>query len=174
LRNRKTNSGQLVYLLSVIEAGNVQLDYNVSIPVYTMKPSVLLLGRALLIDITQNAPVPAGRNVNGCRQKINKTKLALKPEIDALKAGSPIAAAITTPTGGTPTKKAATPRKRKPKTDDEGNDAEITPKKGRGRPKKKAATPEIEIEEDQEDLGIKSEVHGEDEEDDILKEAELI
>ncbi|CAN9215463.1 unnamed protein product [Alternaria alternata] len=139
----------LVYLLSVIEAGNVQLDYN-------------------------NAPVPAGRNVNGCRQKINKTKLALKPEIDALKAGSPIAAAITTPTGGTPTKKAATPRKRKPKTDDEGNDAEITPKKGRGRPKKKAATPEIEIEEDQEDLGIKSEVHGEDEEDDILKEAELI
>ncbi|CAN9467830.1 hypothetical protein J4E82_010733 [Alternaria postmessia] len=137
----------LVYLLSVIEAGNVQLDYN-------------------------NAPVPAGRNVNGCRQKINKTKLALKPEIDALKAGSPIAAAVTTPAGGTPTKKAATPLKRKPKTDDEGNTGEVTPKKGRGRPKKnKEPTPEAE--EDQEDLGIKSEF-GEDEVDDILKEAELI
>ncbi|RYN19780.1 hypothetical protein AA0112_g10985 [Alternaria arborescens] len=137
----------LVYLLSVIEAGNVQLDYN-------------------------NAPVPAGRNVNGCRQKMNKTKLALKPEIDALKAGSPIAAAVTTPAGGTPTKKAATPRKRKPKTDDEGNTGEVTPKKGRGRPKKnKEPTPEAE--EDQEDLGIKSEF-GEDEVDDILKEAELI
>jgi hypothetical protein len=138
LRNRKTNSEQLVYLLNVIEAGNVQLDYNVSIPVYTMKPSLLLLARALLIDITQIAPVPAGRNVNGCRQKINKTKLALKPEIDALKAGSPIAAAVTTPAGGTPTKKAATPRKRKPKTDDEGNTGEVTPKKGRGRPLKEA------------------------------------
>ncbi|KAH6840477.1 hypothetical protein B0T12DRAFT_400077 [Alternaria alternata] len=137
----------LVYLLNVIEAGNVQLDYNI-------------------------APVPAGRNVNGCRQKINKTKLALKPEIDALKAGSPIAAAVTTPAGGTPTKKAATPRKRKPKTDDEGNTGEVTPKKGRGRPKKnKEPTPGAE--EDQEDLGIKSEF-GEDEEDDILKEAELI
>ncbi|RYN75598.1 hypothetical protein AA0117_g6297 [Alternaria alternata] len=137
----------LVYLLSVIEAGNVQLDYN-------------------------NAPVPAGRNVNGCRQKINNTKLALKPEIDALKAGSPIAAAVTTPAGGTPTKKAATPLKRKPKTDDEGNTGEVTPKKGRGRPKKnKEPTPEAE--EDQEDLGIKSEF-GEDEVDDILKEAELI
>ncbi|CAN9200955.1 unnamed protein product [Alternaria alternata] len=137
----------LVYLLNVIEAGNVQLDYNI-------------------------APVPAGRNVNGCRQKINKTKLALKPEIDALKAGSPIAAAVTTPAGGTPTKKAATPRKRKPKTDDEGNTGEVTPKKGRGRPKKnKEPTPEAE--EDQEDLGIKSEF-GEDEVDDILKEAELI
>ena len=172
MRNRKTNSEQLVYLLSVIEAGNVQLDYNVSIPVFTMKPGVLLLGRALLIDITQNAPVPAGRNVNGCRQKINKTKLALKPEIDALKAGSPIAAAVTTPAGGTPTKKAATPLKRKPKTDDEGNTGEVTPKKGRGRPKKnKEPTPEAE--EDQEDLGIKPEF-GEDEVDDILKEAELI
>ncbi|CAN9312864.1 unnamed protein product [Alternaria alternata] len=137
----------LVYLLSVIEAGNVQLDYNI-------------------------APVPAGRNVNGCRQKINKTKLALKPEIDALKAGSPIAAAVTTPAGGTPTKKAATPRKRKPKTDNEGNTGEVTPKKGRGRPKKnKEPTPEAE--EDQEDLGIKPEF-GEDEVDDILKEAELI
>jgi hypothetical protein len=137
-----------------------------------MKPSVLLLGRALLIDITQIAPVPAGRNVNGCRQKMNKTKLALKPEIDALKAGSPIAAAVTTPAGGTPTKKAATPRKRKPKIDDEGNTGEVTPKKGRGRPKKnKEPTPEAE--EDQEDLGIKPEF-GEDEVDDILKEAELI
>ncbi|CAN9210095.1 unnamed protein product [Alternaria alternata] len=145
--NAQTNSGQLVYLLSVIEAGNVQLDYNI-------------------------APVPAGRNVNGCRQKINKTKLALKPEIDALKAGSPIAAAVTTPAGGTPTKKAATPRKRKPKTDNEGNTGEVTPKKGRGRPKKnKEPTPEAE--EDQEDLGIKPEF-GEDEVDDILKEAELI
>ncbi|KAH8634346.1 hypothetical protein IG631_09746 [Alternaria alternata] len=121
---------------------------------------------------TQIAPVPAGRNVNGCRQKINKTKLALKPEIDALKAGSPIAAAVTTPAGGTPTKKAATPRKRKPQTDNEGNTGEVTPKKGRGRPKKnKEPTPEAE--EDQEDLGIKPEF-GEDEVDDILKEAELI
>ncbi|RYO48876.1 hypothetical protein AA0113_g9916 [Alternaria arborescens] len=137
----------LVYLLSVIEAGNVQLDYN-------------------------NAPVPAGRNVNGCRQKMNKTKLALKPEIDALKAGSPIAAVVTTPAGGTPTKKAATPRKRKPKTDNEGNTGEVTPKKGRGRPKKNKE-PAPEAEEDQEDLGIKPEF-GEDEVDDILKEAELI
>ncbi|KAB2104279.1 hypothetical protein AG0111_0g7840 [Alternaria gaisen] len=92
-----------------------------------------------------SAPVPAGRN-----------------------AGIPITAA----TEGALSKKPATPRKRKPKADDEDNDAEITPKKGRGRPKKKAATPEIG--EDQEDLGIKSEFHGEDEEDDILKEAELI
>ncbi|OAG16631.1 hypothetical protein CC77DRAFT_1098226 [Alternaria alternata] len=137
----------LVYLLSVIEAGNVQLDYNI-------------------------APVPAGRNVNGCRQKMNKTKLALKPEIDALKAGLPIAAAVTTPAGGAPTKKAATPRKRKPKTDNEGNTGEVTPKKGRSRPKKnKEPTPEAE--EDQTDLGVKPEF-GEDEEDDILKEVELI
>lgn len=121
-----------------------------------------------LTNVLQSAPVPAGRNVSGCTQKIRKVKNALKAEIDALKAGIPITAA----TEGALSKKPATPRKRKPKADDEGNDAEITPKKGRGRPKKKAATPEIE--EDQEDLGIKSEFHGEDEEDDILKEAELI
>ena len=41
-------------------------------------------------------------------------------------------------------KKTATPRKRKAKTDEEGGDAEVTPKKGRGRPKKKKSpTPEV-------------------------------
>ncbi|KAI4640028.1 hypothetical protein J4E93_008828 [Alternaria ventricosa] len=136
----------LVYLLNVIDTTGVQLDYN-------------------------NAPVPAGRNVNGCRQKINKTKVALKPEMDAIKAGVPLAgAADGTPTN-TPTKKAATPRKRKAKVDEEGNETEVTPKKGRGRTKKKLPTPEIE--EDMEGEGVKTEVKDEDD-DDILKEADDI
>ena len=99
----------------------------------------------------QTAPVPVGRNVNGCRQKINKLKAALKPEMDALKNGETLPA----PAGGSMPKKTATPKKRKGKTDDEGNgDVEASPaKKGRGRPKKKAAEPEVEQDE---------EVHGDD------------
>ncbi|KAL1794387.1 hypothetical protein ACET3X_007808 [Alternaria dauci] len=138
----------LVYLLSALDSANIQIDYN-------------------------SAPVPAGRNANGCRQKINKTKLALKPEIDALKAGLPIAAAFTSPVDGSPTKKAVTPRKRKPKADDEGNTGEVTPKKARGRPKKNKE-PAPKTEEDQQELGVKTEVNSEDKEYDTLKEAESI
>jgi hypothetical protein len=160
-QNCNTNSDQLVYLLSAMDSGNLQLDFNVSAQ---PRPPICEI---VFINVQQAAPVPAGRNVNGCRQKINKIKAALKPELDALKAGTPIAGPVDT----TPTKKAATPRKCKTKADDEGNEAEITPKKGRGRPKKTVPSPEVEQE--QEDLGVKTEVKDEDE-DDILKEAEQI
>jgi hypothetical protein len=43
-------------------------------------------------NVRQNAPIPAGRNANGCSQKINKMKTTLRADIDALKAGEPIAA----------------------------------------------------------------------------------
>ena len=69
-------------------------------------------------------------------------------------------------------KKAATPRKRKAKTDEDGGDAEVTPKKARSRPKKKKS-PTPEIEEDLEDEHVKEEVQ-DDDDDDILKEAEDI
>ncbi|KAI4614109.1 hypothetical protein J4E80_006800 [Alternaria sp. BMP 0032] len=141
-RNCNANNDQLVYLFTVIEANNVTFDFNI-------------------------APVPAGRNVNGCKQKIWKTKNALKPEMDAIKAG----VALAGPAEGTPTKKAATPRKRKVKADEDGDDAEVTPKKGRGRPKKKVPVPEAE--EEMEDEGVKDEVKDEDD-DDILKEADDI
>jgi len=69
-------------------------------------------------------------------------------------------------------KKAATPRKRKAKTDEDGGDAEVTPKKGRGYPKKKKE-PTPEVEEDLEDEAVKDEVK-DDDDDDILKEADDI
>ena len=100
-------------------------------------------------NTSQTAPVPSGRNVSGCRQKINKVKVALKPELDALKAGE----AIASPAPASPTKKPTTPRKRKTKTDEDGATSEATPKKARGRPKKKAMTPE----EDPENIVVKGE-----------------
>jgi len=54
--------------------------------------------------------------------------IALKPELEAMKAGDPLPATDDTP------KKAITPRKRKVKGEDTG-DADGSPKK-RGRPKK--------------------------------------
>ena len=105
-------------------------------------------------NTSQTAPVPEGRNANGCRQKINKIKIALKPELDALKAGE----AIADPAPASPTKKPTTPRKRKTKTDEDGTTSEATPKKARGRPKKKAVTPEAE--EDPENIVVKGEYEG--------------
>jgi hypothetical protein len=95
----------------------------------------------------QNAPCPAGRNANGCAQKILKIKNALRAEIDAVKKGGSIAtagASYATPkkTGG---------RKRKTATDE---DSEGTPKK-RGRAKKNA-DPEMEAE-----VTVKNEPEGE-------------
>lgn len=81
--------------------------------------------------------MPIGRNASGIRQKINKLKNAMRPEIDALKAGEPLAASR----DGTP-KKSATGRKRK--AEDAGN-ADGTPKKRGGRKKKKA---EVDTDED--------------------------
>ncbi|KAH6864918.1 hypothetical protein BKA58DRAFT_404716 [Alternaria rosae] len=106
---------------------------------------------------------PAGRNANGFKQKINALKNVLKPEWEATETGT-LLSEITP-------KKPATPRKRKTKADEDGGDAEVTPKKGRGRPKKKLPTPAIE--DDLGDQGVKEEVKDEDD-DDILKEAEDI
>ncbi|KAF2853945.1 hypothetical protein T440DRAFT_496772 [Plenodomus tracheiphilus IPT5] len=111
----------LVYVLSGMEHSHFKIDYN-------------------------NAPIPAGRNANGIRQKINKMLIALKPELDALKAGQPLPTTEATP------KKTPTPRKRKGKGDDAG-DGDGSPKK-RGRPKK-SVTPKDEV--DEEDIPVKKE-----------------
>ncbi|KAH7390590.1 hypothetical protein BKA66DRAFT_568530 [Pyrenochaeta sp. MPI-SDFR-AT-0127] len=98
----------LVYLLSAIEHSNLKIDFAA-------------------------APVPFGRNANGCSQKFHRIKHALRSEIDALKSGEPFASSAE----GTP-KKTATPRKRKLKGENELNEnADGSPKK-RGRPKKNA------------------------------------
>jgi hypothetical protein len=89
--------------------------------------------------MTQDGVYPANRNANGFRQKINALKNQLKPEWEAM--GGSLAALEGTPKG-TP-KKSSTPRKRKDKDDDEVScEAEVTPKKPRGRPKKKPAEAE--------------------------------
>jgi hypothetical protein len=80
-------------------------------------------------------------------QKINKLKIALRAEIDAIKAG----VALEGPVDAT-SKKTATPRKRKGAAAEDDGDG--TPKK-RGRAKKIAA-PEV---------VIKDEVKGEQDED---------
>ncbi|KAI8938765.1 hypothetical protein NX059_004631 [Plenodomus lindquistii] len=123
----------LVYVLSGMEYSQFKIDYN-------------------------NAPIPAGRNANGIRQKINKLLIALKPELDALKAGEPLPTVEGTP------KKTATPRKRKGKGDDMG-DADASPKK-RGRAKKNA-TPEVQA--DDEKMHVKEEVKEE-----VLEEEQLV
>ncbi|KAH9861586.1 hypothetical protein J1614_011336 [Plenodomus biglobosus] len=98
----------LVYVLSAMEHSQLKIDYN-------------------------SAPIPVGRNANGIRQKFNKMLIALKPEMDALKAGEPLPNTESTP------KKTPTSRKRKTKSGDAG-DGDGSPKK-RGHPKK-SATPE--------------------------------
>lgn len=115
----------------------------------------LTLKSAHTDTLPQNAPVPPGRNVSACLQKINKMKNALRAEIDALKTGEPL-----------PTSTAeATPRKRKAKAkgeDANGDAADGSPKKrGRGRlSKKKEAEAKAEAEEREE--RIKSEMMDED------------
>lgn len=94
---------------------------------------------------SQNAPVPPGRNPNGCSQKINKVKIALRPEIDALQSGE----AFTLPAQGAP-KKPAIPRKRKPKSEEIiKDDVDGSPKKRRAGNKK--------VETDSEEVHIKPE-----------------
>jgi hypothetical protein len=67
----------------------------------------------------QTAPAPADRNADGCRQKMNKIKIALRAEIDAIKnRESNEASADITP-------KKAAGRKRKATPTD--NDGELTP-----------------------------------------------
>ena len=86
-------------------------------------------------------------------------KKTLKPEIDAIKAGTPLTSAATTPKKATP-KKSATPRKRKSAgVNGDGDGEEATPKK-RGRPKKVVETEEEpgdvvkeEVKEEESDLG---------------------
>lgn len=116
-----TDSAQLVFLLGAIKHHGFQIDYNVSQDLTYVIQN---------LTFSQAVPVPAGRNANGIRQKINRMLNAFKPELDALKAGEPLPA-----TEGTP-KKTSTVRKRKDKSEDTG-DADGSPKK-RGRPKKNA------------------------------------
>ncbi|KAL6710573.1 hypothetical protein ACN47E_008621 [Coniothyrium glycines] len=119
----------LVYLISAMEHSNWAPDFN-------------------------NAPIPVGRNANGIRQKLTKVKHSLRPELDALKAGQPLAV-----TSEATPKKTATPRKRKVK--DEG-ETEATPTK-RGRKKKS----EVKVEDEaDEDVKADTPVQGEAEDDD--------
>ncbi|CAA9956825.1 hypothetical protein PTMSG1_00433 [Pyrenophora teres f. maculata] len=103
----------------------------------------VVAGKAGWTDHEVTAPVPEGRNISGCRQKINRIKIALKSEMDALKAGEAIADPASTVANTSPTKKPVTPRKRKVKTDEADADSEATPKKTRGRPKKQLVAPEV-------------------------------
>jgi hypothetical protein len=96
---------------------------------------------------SQNAPAPAGRNTNGCAQKMIKIKNALRAEIDAVKKGESTAIAG----GSDATPKKTGGRKRKTAIDD---DREDTPKK-RGRAKKNAV-PDVEME-----VKVKNEPKGE-------------
>jgi hypothetical protein len=109
-------------------------------------------------DSVKNAPAPAGRNANGCAQKMFKTKNALRAEIDAIKNGDPIEASA--PAESTPKKAASTsktPRKHKGKADGEG-DANATPSK---RVRKQKGTAAEKIEDDDEPI-IKPEIEDED------------
>ncbi|KAH8727967.1 hypothetical protein GQ44DRAFT_770026 [Phaeosphaeriaceae sp. PMI808] len=101
----------LVYLLSAIEYSNAKIDY-------------------------ANAPAPAGRNPNGCSQKMNKIKIALRAEIDAIKNGG----AAEPQTKDTPKKAAGRKRKSAAVEDD----SDISPKK-RERTKSASAEGEDEI-----------------------------
>jgi hypothetical protein len=91
-------------------------------------------------------------------QKINKLKIALRAEIDAVKAGVAIEGA-----GDATPKKTATPRKRKGAATATEEDGEGTPKK-RGRSKKNAV-PEVVVkdeakdeQDEDEDVDVKGEV----------------
>ncbi|KAJ4319046.1 hypothetical protein N0V94_004097 [Neodidymelliopsis sp. IMI 364377] len=88
--------------------------------------------KACLGTIQEASASPRRQEFNACRKIIKKLKDKLKNDIENIKAGLPVAAAVT---GGgatsTPTK--ATPRKRKIQGDEEG---ENTPKK-RAVPHKK-------------------------------------
>lgn len=79
-----------------------------------------------------------------------RLKITLAAELEALKAGTPMPTANGGDTPKATPKKTATPRKRKDKEDGKPNgDAEGSPtKKGRGKPKKAAAAPAAEDDEE--------------------------
>ncbi|OAL52009.1 hypothetical protein IQ07DRAFT_642892 [Pyrenochaeta sp. DS3sAY3a] len=132
-----TDTQVLAYLLSVIECSKTKLDFN-------------------------NAPVPAGRTIGGCTQKINKLRVAMRAEIDAIKAGH--AASATATVGDiSPPKKGRAKRKAS-----EDADVESPPKKKRGG-KKKAISPDVVEEEEEQkgDIYVKSELQDEDAEEEV-------
>lgn len=110
----------------------------------------------------QNAPVPAGRTISGCTQKINKLRVAMRAEIDAIKAGH-AASATATARDTSPPKKGRAKRKAS-----EDEDVESPPKKKRGG-KKKVVSPDVVEEEEEEkgDIYVKSELQDEDIEEEV-------
>jgi hypothetical protein len=126
---RIANSLQLVYLLSAIEFSGAKIDFMVCTLATPESPSF------------SNAYISLERT---CFQKMGRMRKALQSEIDAIKNGESVAAAVDT------APKKAAGRKRKAPSDDDG---EEKPKK-RGRTKKNAVTEETDapVREESEDL----------------------
>lgn len=107
-----------------------------------------------ILTFTQNTPRPGGRSVIACKARVERLVKTLKDDLEALRAGQPIADGD----NNTPKKKTAagTPRKRKAK----GEGAEGvngTPTK-RGRKKKAEVEAEVEIGADDDDVEEKFQV----------------
>lgn len=81
---------KVVYLLSAIEFSKAHVDYMVRYPQCAKDLTRECRGLSIDTDYSQNAPAPAGRSGNACRQKINAIKNELRVEINAIKNGPPI------------------------------------------------------------------------------------
>ncbi|KAF2005888.1 hypothetical protein P154DRAFT_389657, partial [Amniculicola lignicola CBS 123094] len=102
---------QFTYLVALIEQSSVKLDF-------------------------ENTPRPAGRTLIACQRMVDRLKVTLKAELEALKTGQPIS------TDGEPKTPKTPKRKSKAANDGEKN---ASPKK-RGRPAKgKTATKDNEV-----------------------------
>lgn len=131
---------QLAYFVSLVEFSKVKLDYNVGHP-----PSFPTVTNTR----TQNAPRPEGKSVGACQIMVHRLKGTLKTELEALKNGNAMPEESSTP------KKAATPRKRKVKDVDGGEEA--TPAKKGHKKKEVVPEPEPEVEDDEDMMTIKGE-----------------
>lgn len=136
----KLTHHQLTYLFALIENSNIKFDYNASPPL--PHPQTCPLTQP-----PQNTLRPAGRSVIACQRMMERMKLTLKDELEALKSGAPIQ-------DSTPKKAVSTPRKRAAKENGDG-----TPTK-RGRKKKAEVQVEAEAD-DEEQVDVKPEPEGE-------------
>ncbi|KAF2853943.1 hypothetical protein T440DRAFT_546356 [Plenodomus tracheiphilus IPT5] len=128
-----TDKERLTYLYALLETSNTKLDFH-------------------------STPRPAGRSLIACQRMMERLKLTLKDELEALKAGVPLPENNSNNGGAGKKTPSTTPRKRKTKGD-AGADGEATPTK-RGRKKKDVVEDKGDDEEG--DLGIKAETKDED------------
>ncbi|KAF2789338.1 hypothetical protein K505DRAFT_378288 [Melanomma pulvis-pyrius CBS 109.77] len=116
-----TDRERLVYLVALMETSSPKLDFN-------------------------NTPRPAGRSLIACQRMVTRLKTTVKADLEALRAGQPVAAAANgdAAQGKKNSKKPRTP-KRKNKANSE--DVQDTSPKKRGR--KADAEPTVKEESDE-------------------------